>query len=98
MDAVLYLLAVQAGIMDPQTIAENSRCYACIPDKQAAVLYLLDQISSGGGGGSGSVVALTGADAPTPAQGPASGGGVAYNEVPNLWVWNTTTSQWDQIV
>lgn len=86
--------------MTPAEIAEQSACYACIPNSQAALLFLANNISvSGGGGGTTtSIVALTGSNAPTPAQGPSSGGGVAYNEVPNLWIWNTSTSQWNQIV
>lgn len=52
LSAMLYLLAVQAGVTDPATISANAACYACIPNKQDAVLYLLDQIAGGGSSGS----------------------------------------------
>lgn len=89
--------------MTPQEIETASRCYACVSNQGAALLMLANTIvvngsTGGGGSGSGSVVVLTGPNVPTPAQGPASGGGIAYNEVPNLWTWNTSTSQWNQIV
>lgn len=97
LSALLYLLANNAGVTDLQTIIDGARCYSCIPDKWAAILYLLDNGGGGGGGGaSGNIVALTGANVPVAA--PASGSGVAYNEVPNFWVWNTTTLAWDNIV
>lgn len=93
--ALIYLLAQNAGVTDPQTIATNAACYSCLPDKMAAILYLLD--SGGSAGGSvGDMVFLTGANVPVAA--PASGKGIAYNEVPNVWVWNTTSARWDQIV
>lgn len=96
--AIIYLLAEISGMSDVQTIINNSACYQCIPaGLQGAIqIYLLDQIAAGGGGGIGDIVALTGSNAPAAA--PSSGRGIAYNEVPNLWIWNTTSLAWDQIV
>ena len=88
--------------MSPAEIAAESSCFSCIPDPLRSLVFLANAIAvnggSGGGGANGSIVPLTGSNTPTPAQGPASGGAVAYNEVPNLWTWNTSLSQWDQLV
>lgn len=89
--------------MTVQEIESASACYACVSNPNAALVMLANTIAAnggtgGGGSGSGSIVVLSGSNVPTPAQGPAFGGGVAYNQVPNVWVWNTSTSQWDQIV
>lgn len=88
--------------MSPAEIAAASACFSCLPNPQAALLYLANTIvvngSTGGGGSGTTLVVLTGSNTPTNAQGPASGGAMAYNEVPNLWTWNTTALRWDQIV
>jgi hypothetical protein len=108
LSALLYVfnqirIAGGGSAMTVQEIESASACYGCISDKPAALLMLANTIAinggtGGGGSGSGSVVPLTGSNVPTPAQAPASGGGVAYNEVPNVWVWNATSGAWDQII
>lgn len=57
--------------MEPNEIAEASACFACIADKEAALLYLAEQIVAGGGGGGGTTQIATGASDPVGA--PAAG-------------------------
>lgn len=90
MSALLYLLASNAGMSDPATVAANSACWACISDKWAAALYLLDNGGSGGGGGSGSGVTC-GSGAPVAA--PSSGCGIYLDTDTNaLYVY--TNGAW----
>ncbi len=79
--------------MTPAEIAEASKCYKCIPDQWAALLYLADQIVDGGGGG-GTQEVFSLAGSATPVAIPASGNGVAYNGDGNMWIY--TALGWEQ--
>ena len=47
--------------MTPEQIAAGAACFQCLNEdqKRAAVLYLLDNLSTGGGGGSGTVTSVS---------------------------------------
>lgn len=86
----LYLLAQLAGLgsMTPAQLAEAAKCFCFDPVTQKKVeAYLLSQVFS-------NVSATCSVGAPTsPPSGPC---GIAYSldPTPGLWVWNSTTSTW----
>lgn len=97
-----YLLAVMADVSpDPATLLPLANCFACLNSNQLLAIntYLLCLINNNGGGGGGGgavqVFPLTGSN--TPAAVP-TGGGIAYNEVGDVWIWNTTLADWEKII
>ena len=83
--------------MTPSELTEAAACYdRCIPKgmQDAVIIYLLDQLASGGGSGGQEVFALSGSDSPVAA--PSSGNGVAYNEAGDVWVYSGGT--WAKII
>lgn len=96
--AALLWIYQQANNVSIQEMIDGAACIDCAIPKgmQPAVLISLINSGSGGGGGAtGTIYELSGSSSPTATP---SGPAVAYNEVPNVWVWNAASSTWFQIV
>jgi hypothetical protein len=82
-----YLLAVMAGTStDPAVLMAASSCFACLNPNQLLAIstYLLTQIS-GGSSALAEIYPLTGSNTPTATP---AGGGLAYNEAGDVWIYS----------
>ncbi len=98
LSVLIYLFAQIAGVTNVQTLMNGAACYDCtIPDgmKMSVLLYLADAISTGGGSGATEVFSLAGGNAPANVP---TGAGVSYNANGQVWVWNTVSQAWEQII
>lgn len=97
---VLIWLYQQITGVSIQSMIDGAVCIDCAIPKGMQIPVLIGLVNTGGtgGGGTGQVVALTGTNSPTSPPDDPTLAAVAYNAVPNLWVWDTASSTWFQIV
>lgn len=95
---IVYLLdqlrLLKGGaVMTNQELADAAKCFSCIDQGKllAIGIYLLDQVVTSGTG------ILCGTDDP-PTSTP-TGCAIYYNTATSeVWIWNTTASQWDALI
>lgn len=96
---LIWLYQQIAGVSTIQEMIDGAVCIDCTIPKGMQIPVLIGLVNAGGsGGGSGQVVALSGSNAPSSPPTDPTLAAVAYNGVPNLWVWDVATAAWFQII